>query len=471
MQKSMINVLNWDVLLHITTFLARPDLSRLSQTCRALHALTLRQLFHDPIELNAKNLLSFYACLSRDGTGRRAAFVKELTINCSLSRLRRTDANSDAHEEYVPAAQVLAAILRSTHRLKRLELDWAAAGLSSYLPEAVSALANLDQIRIPFASQKLWDDLQNLRAPLRKISVQFGPVGGTGITDPVPLLERFSSTLQEADLSCVQFKESAVSYPRVSKLSVSNSYCDFFLGGIDAAPVALAFPGLQELSLSAAGAHPEVSQWVNGRSCDKPELIERCRRTNKHDLAELNGFQRLRKVVAGHVADLYMLGLNQHVPNVEIGMLSQSTLHMLEDVLQDTHPTSLTLSLFAVDHVLDCIPRLFKPSSATDGLAHMTLTLRCAKPDINTDKLLTNLSALLAPLRLGRLTLHFQRWDTVGVYYLPEKDLRPIDACLDRIYEHAGDIAGTIIKDVPSLRAVDVRVGDRLVERQATLSS
>lgn len=81
----------------------------------------------------------------------------------------------------------------------------------------------------------------------------------------------------------------------------------------------------------------------------------------------------------------------------------------------------------------------------------------------------THLSELLAPLRVERLTVHLQRWDTVGIYYLPEEDLRPIDACLNRIYAQADDFAGRMMQGIPSLRDVHVRVGRRETKRQAPL--
>lgn len=480
-------VLNWDVLLHITTFLERRDLSRLSKTCHALHAITLRQLLYGPIDLRPDTLLSFHGFLTGDLTSPRAPFVRDLIINCSLSRPRRWCKDSGDNEDLVPAAQILTAILGSTYRLRRLELDWAAAGLSSYLHDTVSALAHLEELRIPFVSQRLWDDLQGLRAPLRKLSMQLGPMQRSSVADPVPLMERFSSTLKEVSLASVQFKEGSVQYPGVHKLSLSDCYFDFLLGGIDTAPVSSAFPNVTELSFSAARVHPEVSQWFEGRNCDKPELIERCRRANKDGLKQDGGWQHLQQVRVGHVVDLYMLGLGEHVPHVEIEMLSESTFHMMQDVLRDTTPSSLSLSLFAVDRILDYIPRLFCPGDATDGLSHFALTLRCVKPTVDMDKLIvrvpqllsceellistlqTHLSELLAPLRVERLTVRLQRWDTVGIYYLPEEDLRPIDACLDRIYAQADDFAGRMMQGIPSLRDVYVRVGNRETKGQAPL--
>lgn len=67
---------------------------------------------------------------------------------------------------------------------------------------------------------------------------------------------------------------------------------------------------------------------------------------------------------------------------------------------------------------------------------------------------------------MERLTIHLQRWDTVGIYYLPEEELRPIDACLDRIYEDADNIAGRFLQNIAPLREVCTHVGTREVKLQ-----
>lgn len=392
MDKPIIDALNWDILLHLATFLTRHDLSQLSKTCHTLYEASIRELLYDPVELRADNILSFHACLSGDDTSRRASLVRELVLNCSLSRPRRAPKSIAGHAGAIPEViEIITAILRTTHNLKRLELDWAAAGLSNYLHHALFALINLEELRIPFLSQSLWDDLQDLRAPLRKCSMQFGPMRDTTVADPIPLLENFSSTLEEVSFSNVQFTYGTTQYPKVRKLSLSNCYVDFLLGGIDTASVTWAFPNVTDFSFSAVRVHPEISQWLEGRNSDKPELIQRCRRSNKHAHSQRISWSSLQRISVGHVADLYMLGLEGHVPQVEIGMLSASTLYMLQDALQDTRPAALALSLFAVDRILECIPRLFNPGTAADRLSQFELTLRCMRPSIDTDKLVVRL--------------------------------------------------------------------------------
>ncbi|KAH9887300.1 hypothetical protein C8Q73DRAFT_259725 [Cubamyces lactineus] len=464
-RQSCLNILNWDVLVHMVTFLPRQDLSRLMKTCRAFHAVALREFLHDPIELRADNILSFYACIQGGQDFQRALFLRELVVSCSLSRPRYRSHDRTERGDCEQMAQLLTHILQNARLLKKLRLDWAAAGYSRYLHEASPTLVSLEELTIPFVSQSLWDDLEQLHAPLRRICAQFGPMLGSPVVDPLPLLERFQATLQDVDLSGVQFCDGSTQYPAVRRLSLSDCYSDFLLGGVDVAPLRRSFPNISELSFSAARVHPEAIQWLDGRSCDKPELIERCRRSNKHWQAQHGGWTHLKRVSVGHVVDLYMLGLEQHIPDVEIAMVSEGTLRMVQDVLNDTLPSSLSISLFALDRILDCIPRLFSPTESTRSLSRFALTLRCTKPVINIDKVIANVSALLAPLRVEHLVLCLRRWDTVGMYFLSVDDLRPIDISLVHIYGRADSIVKDFARNVPTLRTVTLIIGREVVER------
>ncbi|KAI0777344.1 hypothetical protein BD413DRAFT_467627 [Trametes elegans] len=462
--QSSLELLNWDVLSYIVTFLPRPDLARFMQACHTFHAVGLRQLLRGFIELTSDNILSFYKCIQAD-PARRALFVRELDISCSMRHPKQSPYDLMRHIDPLPAHQLVIAILRNARNLKRLGLDWSAAGIRGYLRDVAPALIRLEELRIANLSQGLWEDLQGLHAPLRKLSVKFGPMKGTPVADPVALLAQFAPTLTELHSSDVQFQggETQTTYPSVRTLSVENCYAEYMLGGIDVAPAMRAFPNVAELTFSAGENRPVVTQWLEGRSFDRPELIERCRRANKHALADGPGWAKLARVAGGHVIDLYMLGLEQHVPRVEISMLSEGTLHMLRDVLQDMRPASLALSLFAVDQIIACIPRLIKPDEATKGLSEFSLTLRCAKPALDIDTVVANVSALLAPLRVKRLTLELQCWEWVGTYLLSEEQRRAIDLYLDRIYNDAAETAKRFFAGVPSLRQVSVRVGDREV--------
>ncbi|KAI0336615.1 hypothetical protein GY45DRAFT_1341687 [Cubamyces sp. BRFM 1775] len=450
----------------VVTFLPRQDLSRLMKTCRALHAVALRELLRDPVELRADNILSFYACIQGGVDFQRALYLRELVVSCSLSRPRYLSHNHTERGDCEQTATLLACILQNAHQLKRLKLDWAAAGYSHYLRGASSMLSNLEELTVPFVSQGLLDDLAHLCAPLRRISAQFGAMHGSSVVDPLPLLERFRTTLEDIDLSGVQFCDGSTQYPAVHRLSLADCYSEFLLGGIDIAPLCQSFPNISELSFSAARVHPEAMQWLDGRNCDKPELIERCRRANKHWQAQHGGWNDLKRVSVGHVVDLYMLGLEQRVPHVEIAMLSEGTLRMVQDVLNDTLPSSLSMSLFALDRVLDCIPHLFSPGDSTRNLSRFTLTLRCTKPAININKVIDNVSTLLAPLRVEHLVVRLQRWDTVGMYFLGVDDLRPIDTSLVQLHGRAESIARDFARGIPALRTVTLIIGREVVERQ-----
>ena len=95
----------------------------------------------------------------------------------------------------------------------------------------------------------------------------------------------------------------------------------------------------------------------------------------------------LTRVTVGHIVDLYMLGLCHAVRHVDIDALSEGTLWMVPHVLSDTHPSSLAITLFPRDHILDALAHLFPPGDGTASLTHLSLVLRCDVPKISVDKL------------------------------------------------------------------------------------
>ena len=383
--------LNSDVLLHTITFLARPDLSSFMKTSHEYYFLGLSQLLRDPIELSADNILSFHACLRIGTSPARSSFLRHVIISCSLSRLSRARGTCG---ELPTIERLLSDVLRGASNLKRLRLDWGAASSSTYLHSAGSALSSLEEIEAPFVSQALWDSISGLAAPVRKLTAKFGPMHRFPAADPVVLLEPFRSTLEQLDLSVIHCEDETVQYGRVRRLTLADCYHGMLRGGIDIAPVARGFPNVEAFALSAAKVHPEASQWSNGRCCDHMDMIERCRVMNQQHWRRAQGgddaaWHSLTHVSAGHVIDLYMLGLCRPVPRVEIQALSEGTLWMLPHVLADTRPCRLTISLFARDHVFASLPRLFCPADAAN-LTRFSLDFRCDVPEVDVDAMVVS---------------------------------------------------------------------------------
>ncbi len=386
--RPFFEVLNVDVLLHVFSFLARRDLSLLMKTSHDCYELGLGQLFYGPIQLRADNIISFHSCLRLGSSPSRPSFLRHVIVTCSLSV--PTHAASITHKA-VSTEDLLRDILQDACHLKRLQLDWGAASSSSYLRYAAIGTTSLEELTAPFVTQALCDAITALAAPLRRLTIRFGPMNRFPAADPVSLLEPFCSTLEELDLSVVQCEEATVEYPLVSKLTLSDCYYGLLRGGIDIAPVTRAFPNVFDLTLSAAKVHPEVSHWENGRSCDHADLIERCRQSNqRHWLRGGDMWPLLTHVTVGHVVDLYMLGLCQTVPCVSIQMLSAGTMWMLPCVLADMRPSSLAISLFARDHILDALGHLLSPGDGTVFLTQILLELHCDVPGVNIEKLIVS---------------------------------------------------------------------------------
>ncbi|KAI0765412.1 hypothetical protein C8Q74DRAFT_1318768 [Fomes fomentarius] len=448
--RPFFEILNVDVLLHVFSFLARRDLSLLMKTSHDCYELGLRQLFCGPIQLRADNIISFHSCLRLGASPSRPSFLRHVIVTSSIT------------DKAVSAEDLLRDILQDACHLKRLQLDWGAASSSSYLRYAAIGATSLEELTAPFVSQTLCDAITALAAPLRRLTMRFGPMNRFPAADPVSLLEPFCSTLEELDLSVVHCEEATVEYPLVSKLTLSDCYYGLLRGGIDIAPVTRAFPNVFDLTLSAAKVHPEVSHWENGRSCDHAELIERCRQSNRrHWLRGGDMWQLLTHVTVGHVVDLYMLGLCQIVPCVSIQMLSAGTMWILPCVLADMRPSSLAISLFARDHTLDALRRLLPPGDGTVFLTQILLELHCDVPGVNIDKLITSTTALLASLRVEHLRIALARWDTAGPYRLSRDDTCAIECALDHIHDDCERIATRILEAIPSLRELILAVGGR----------
>ena len=366
-------------------FLPRHDLSSLMKTSHECYELCLRQLFRGPIELRADNIMSFHLCLRLGSSPSRPHFLRHVIVTCSLS----VPTHPSGRKGDVPSIEhLLCDILQDACHLKRLQLDWGAASSSSYLRYASARATALEELTAPFVSQALCDTITSLSAPLRRLAMKFGPMNQFPATNPVVLLEPFSSTLEDLDLAVVQCEDGPVQYPLVTRLALSDCYYGMSRGGVDIGPVARAFPHVLELSLSAAKVSPDVSHWLIGRCCDHADVIERCRRVNQQHWKEgADMWHSLTRVTVGHIVDLYMLGLCHAVRHVDIDALSEGTLWMVPHVLSDTHPSSLAITLFPRDHILDALAHLFPPGDGTASLTHLSLVLRCDVPKISVDKL------------------------------------------------------------------------------------
>ena len=212
--------------------------------------------------------------------------------------------------------------------------------------------------------------------------------------DPVTLLEPFQSTLEVLDLAMVQCEDDAGNYPRVHRQRLAHCYYGTTRGGISIALVICAFPNVVDFSLSAAEVRPMVSHWEEGRCCDHADVIDRCRSLNMQWQHEHEGWLPLQSVSVGHVVDLYMLGLRRPVPHVEIQAFSEGTIWMFRHVLSDTRPSHLTLSLFARDHILDCIPRLIPAEDPATYLAQLSVIIRCDAPEIDVERIIVGCYSL-----------------------------------------------------------------------------
>ncbi|KAI0747153.1 hypothetical protein C8Q80DRAFT_1105655 [Daedaleopsis nitida] len=459
--KTSLAHLNYDVLLHIITFLARHDLSSFMKTSSHCYDLCLRQLFQGPIEITSDNILSLHSSLRVGTVPSRSSFLSHIIIACSLVTL---PCFSGGCGPMLSIEQLVCEILRDACHLKALQLDWGAASSSSYLSSTPTWAFHLEELHVPFVSQALCDKLTALSAPLRRLVMKFGPMNHFPAANPIALLEPFHASLDALDLSVVHCEDAKVQYLHVQNLTLSDCYYGLTRrGGIDIGPIVRAFPNLVDFTLYAAKVQPALSHWELGRCCDHVDVIERCRRLNQQHwqlaAADSSIWASLARVTGGHVVDIYMLGLCQPVPQVEIEALSEGTLWMLPYVLSDTRPSSLGITLFARDHILDALPRLIPAGEGTSRLGSLSLVLRCDVPDINVEKLISNIIELLLPHCIEALSVELSRWDTDGPYLLSQPCLTAIDTALEGVFRKCNDIALCLSNEIPSLRVIELKIG------------
>ncbi|KAH9930498.1 uncharacterized protein BXZ73DRAFT_101869 [Epithele typhae] len=417
--------LNIDVLLDILALLPRRAVATLSRTCRALHTFCLRPLFAaGPIILRAHSLAAFHAALRLNRPDSRAPMVTHVVVRCSLARPPfHAPARVEGCGQPASVEELLEDIFRHTLNIRRLELDWGAAIAISCVPKpslppsdscatavprvspssTPPTLSHLEDLHAPFVSEPLWAAIVRTRAP-------------SAASAPTLLLAPFRETLEDVDLAVVHCADpadtqlgAAIEFPRVHRLALADTYCGTLRGAFVLGPAMRAFPAVTEFALSATKATPAPEHWHAATPPARVAAMEWCRAANariQEDGHGRGGWDGLARVVAGTVADLYMLGLRRAVRAVAVDALSADTLWMLGPALADARPERLALVVFARADVFAALPEVVSAGVGTARLRALELAVRCdAGCELDAEGLMTQLAAMLAPLRVEEVVL------------------------------------------------------------------
>ncbi|KAM5545141.1 hypothetical protein V8D89_001252 [Ganoderma adspersum] len=393
-----------ELLLLIIEVASLPTIGKMTRTCLALRHGGARFLLHRGVSLIAgPSVISFVQFMHTDAIT-RFQFLRSLEISTGELRPREVDA-------------LLGLISHPSLALDSLTLREADLTLKSIpkhsstpdnahptsLTTAFASLRTLRHLTVDACDQHTCSLIPAIRSPLKTVSIGFTPLSTWHNSEdaehrnPVVLLANVSETLEEISATNVAMALDHVMfdivYPSVRRVSVTYdlTYIPKTIAYTSA------FPNLSHLSFTAAYGHPEeFLQAVLGRTANKAHLAR-----HKRSWAHL-------EELVGCLPDVYILGLGCHVAKLRLtGPVSLDAVPALTDVLDDTRPTSLTVSLVGA--------HLFDDDSLASMLGHhcaealrtleMEVCLDVDEGAVDVQTLLGNVARTLSVLPLRDLTL------------------------------------------------------------------
>ncbi|KAI0369271.1 hypothetical protein BV20DRAFT_371670 [Pilatotrama ljubarskyi] len=327
---SLDQYLNDDILLHTMSFMDRPSISALMQTCRRFQSRGAKFILKGEVILRSEpRILSFFLFMLAD-PARRFPLLRSLSIFSSCTPLSLGIAD---------LLRKLFCYLAAAGDLRRLWIFSAEKLLSSHpdLPSAIAQLPALTELLLTSAGPRCSEMLGALRSTLVSFTVamdhhDYDTLGedtrSPAEKDPVSLLRRSRRTLDRVTMSFAQISPGGPKFPNVTYLSLEYLDKPWIVDYIRA------FPNLEEL---------EVLEWEGYSSSFDDDDIEQHREANCM-IQQFYGTWRGLRSYSGSLCDLYLLGLQCHIPHLRIkdgeyGFRAE----MLADVLDDARPVHLEL--------------------------------------------------------------------------------------------------------------------------------
>ncbi|KAI0646629.1 hypothetical protein C8Q79DRAFT_680960 [Trametes meyenii] len=326
-----VSILDLDpeILRSVTRHLARKELSRLSQTCQALHrVLTLHLLTYGPITLNADTMDSFSHFMNRDSPDdERHSLLRSLTVH---------PLRGESKHGLTPLLLSFACegILARASGLTSLTITDVARAFSPLqlhmIFDELPALQHLTLEGLPTGSEYK-SILYESTAPLRTVTLAQGAwVPKDAATDAFELLRKHGATLTRITLRFLLPLPKWTLYhfpkPRVEEVRLSALQCSFADGVGWGYALASLFPNVRRvhvgrlcyngLVLAARDTLGDPSKVSLARLVDD-------QRQHNHRMAEEHGecWRRLDVLAVGSVLELYHLGLSCTVHHLEFGAL------------------------------------------------------------------------------------------------------------------------------------------------------
>ncbi|KAI0763087.1 hypothetical protein BD413DRAFT_484746 [Trametes elegans] len=341
-----------------------PTLVAVSYTCHGLRSIAARRLLLvRPADLaNARSIEVFHRFVFGDSAA-RLPYVRELHL--SISALGEEDRSRTVEQ--------LLAILDNARHLETLSIPYGDCTfvclLDARVLEAIVQLPSLRTLSISMVeaiSEKLVHDLTSPLSTLR-VSLQRlpfpndigGPALGTVRLDN--LLRRHAKTLQDlhvSSLTAMELDSEGAQYPAVRSVQLHANRSTLRLDVLQHM-----FPNLCD-SFDAG--------FVDFRFVEDTEEQQRVRLANKAHQAARQRWARLDRVV-GDAITLYALALTCPVRYLTVPDFCDHSKTRLAQVLLDTRPTHLTLSVI-LSHGVAVFEDLF-PRETYETLTHLVLCI------------------------------------------------------------------------------------------------
>ena len=322
---------------------------KMTRACLALRHSGARLLLHRGVSLTAGSSLISFVQFMRSDANIRFQFLRSLEISTGELRPREVDALLGLISHPLLALDSLT-IREAALTLKSIPKHSSTPDISypTSLTTAFASLRTLQHLTVDQCDRHTCSLITAIRLPLKTVSIGFTPLSTWHNSEdaehqnPIVLLANVSETLEEISATNVGMALDHVMYdvvyPSVRRINVT--YDLTYIPKTVA--FTTAFPNLSHLSFTAAYGHPEeVLQAVLGRTANKAHLAR-----HKRSWAHL-------EELVGCLPDVYILGLGCHVATLWLaGPISLDAVPALTEVLDDTRPTSLAVSLVGV-HLFD----------------------------------------------------------------------------------------------------------------------
>ncbi|KAI0790832.1 hypothetical protein C8Q75DRAFT_806211 [Abortiporus biennis] len=281
--------------------------------------------------------------------------------------------------------RILATVWNGAHNLRILRLstggDLDELKLDPSICMAISSLTSIQTLSLTGLGTEECTMLQQLLSPLVVATINFpaDAVNGLAPRDVLPLLTGFRASLENLCVLYTRFGDAQVEFPRVHSLSAHSCWLQFLR------PLLISFPNLRRLSLIRESSHERFTT----------EIMEGLRKKNKEEQQKRmqRMWQKLEDV-RSDVPTMFMLGLICEVHTLDIGVVDRSTLGMLHEVMKDTRPHRLTVSLDIMSMRTDRLNGLFNLAPQLT-LLNLTLDLRSSQSAVDISALLAGVSSII----------------------------------------------------------------------------